>query len=235
MRRSTLVLCLVIVMATPPGLARACTCVSSDAATLFRRARTVVVGRVIDTRPQSAEVSGIGVTRIAVDEAIRGAVGAELVVRHALDGNVCGVRFEPGERTTILAGAVRDGEVSTGACAMARSDEVAAVVRSYRARLALADQRVAQQPADIGARLARAGLLAEWGDVDLALVAYSDIVQRWPQDARGWLAQGTLLLQQNRAAEAVPVLERAAALDPRNAGAQRLLRQARQRAGTPSG
>jgi hypothetical protein len=235
MRRSTLVLGLVIVMAIAPGLARACTCVGRDAAALFRGAQTVVVGRVIDTRPQSAEVSGIGVTRVAVDEVIRGAVGAELVVRHALDGNVCGVRFAPGERTTILAGAVRDGEVSTGACEMAGNDAIAAVVRSYRTRLAEADRRVAQKPADVGPRLARAALLGDWGDTDLALAAYSEIVERWPRDPRGWRAQGALLLQQDRAAEAVPALARAAALDPGNAQGQRLLQQARRRAGLPAG
>jgi hypothetical protein len=235
MGRSTLVLCLVGVMVAAPGLARACTCVGRDAAALFRSAQTVVVGRVIDTRPQSAEVTGIGVTRVAVDEVIRGLAGAELVVRHALDGNVCGVRFAPGERTTILAGAVRDGEVWTSACDMARSDEVAAAVQSYRARLALADRRVAQNPADIGARLARAALLGDWGDADLALAAYSEIVERWPRDPRGWLGQGGVLLQQDRAAEAVPALTRAAALDPGNARAQGLLRQVRRRAGTSPG
>jgi hypothetical protein len=231
MARGALVLWLAILMATVPGLALACTCVGSDAATLFRGARTVVSGRVIDTRPQSAAVNGIGVTRVAVDEVIRGAVGAELIVRHALDGNVCGVRFQPGERTTILAGDVRDGEVWTNACSMAGSDAVAAVVQSYRARLAEADRRIAQNPADMGRRLARGALLEQWGDRDLALAAYLEIVERWPASPRGWLACGALLLGENRAAEAVPALERAVALDRGNGQARELLRQARLRAG----
>jgi hypothetical protein len=227
MARGALVLCLAVLMAAAPGLALACTCMGSDAATLFRGARTVVSGRVIDTRPQSAAVNGIGVTRVAVDEVIRGAVGAELIVRHALDGNVCGVRFQPGERTTILAGDVRDGEVWTNACSMAGSDEVAAVVQSYRARLAEADRRVAQNPADIGPRLARGALLEQWGDRDLALAAYAEIVARWPDDARGWHAQGALLFRADRRPEAVAPLARAVALDPRNQEARRLLGQAR--------
>jgi hypothetical protein len=231
-------LCLALLVAAAPELAWACTCVGSDVATRFRGARTVVIGRVLDSRAQSETQSGIAVTRIAVDDMVRGGVGAELIVRHVVDGNVCGVRFEPGERVAIFAGPLRDGEVWVGACEMPASGQqqaVAALVQSYRERLAQADRRVAQNPADIGARLARAALLGDWGDTDPALAAYSEIVERWPRDPRGWLAQGALLLQQERAAEAVAPLARAAALDPGNAQAQRLLRQARRRAGGSPG
>src|SRR5262245_53507585 len=71
-----------------PGLALACTCVFLSIEARFRMAPTIVLGRVIESRPQSEQVTGIAVTRIAVDAVIRGGAGAELIVRHAVDGNV---------------------------------------------------------------------------------------------------------------------------------------------------
>src|SRR5206468_11074042 len=104
---------------------------------------------------------------------------------------------------------------------------IAAIATTYRERMARVDRVVAEHPADISPRLRRAALLDEWGDRDLALAAYAEIVERWPNDPRGWHAQGALLFRQDRRSDAVAPLARAVALDPGNRETRRLLNRAR--------
>lgn len=56
------------------------------------------------------------------------------------------------------------------------------------------------------------------GRLDAAAAAYDDVIREAPDSAPAWSMKGVLALQQNRPADAVPLLERAIALDAAQPG-----------------
>lgn len=109
-----------------------------------------------------------------------------------------------------------------------RTGDVAASEASLRRAIGL-------HPAFVLAHQSLAQLLAYEGRLEEAESSYRAAVAAQPDFAPAHRGLGELLLQRGRAAEAVPHLEQALALDPSNAKVRANLREARRKAGAPSG
>lgn len=87
------------------------------------------------------------------------------------------------------------------------------------------------QPGDAAVQQRLGEALVEAGDLAGAEAAFRQVIERAPQAAQGYAGLGDVLLQQQQAAEAVPVLERAVALERGYRMAHFLLSQAYQQVG----
>lgn len=97
--------------------------------------------------------------------------------------------------------------------------------------LALLQTLAREQPGDAAVQQRLGEALTEAGDLAGAEAAWRRVTERAPQATQGYAGLGDVLLQQQKAAEAVPVLEKAVALEPGYRMAHFLLGQAYQQVG----
>lgn len=98
-----------------------CSCIGARRPCERLRADAVFVGRVIETLAtqhlQGKDSWSPGFSmRFSVDEALRGALGTEVVVETGSGGGDCGTPLSPGARLLIFAYKVKDGSLWTGLC-----------------------------------------------------------------------------------------------------------------------
>ncbi len=99
------------------GAAWACSCIRFDsAADQFAQAEVMLVGRVlstVETSPQQA------VTRFEVLRGLKGPHAGVVEIRHTVNdgGAACGVQFEIGQTTPVIA-FESDGHLQTNLCSM---------------------------------------------------------------------------------------------------------------------
>jgi len=94
------------------------------------------------------------------------------------------------------------------------------------------DKALALAPSDADARTWRAVITAMMGMPDQALAGFDAVLRDVPDHPQATVSKGLLLLEQGKATEAIPLLEKAIALNPDNLATRAALDQARQMAGT---
>lgn len=116
MRTSLLIVAAVAASALAAGAAWACSCIRyNDAAEQLADADVMFVGRAIATTESSPQLA---TTRFHVLRTLKGEHRAELEIRHVINdgGAECGVEFEVGQTTPVIAYFARDGQLETNLC-----------------------------------------------------------------------------------------------------------------------
>jgi hypothetical protein len=117
----------------------ACSCAPESAEQGFRRPGAVFVGTVIETDVTGPRQGMFreSMTRVRVNNVIKGAPGTEVLIGHGTDGASCGVQFRVGQMLTFFTDLIVEGRTTTGYCsqmfAYYRASELRPVYARFRA------------------------------------------------------------------------------------------------------
>lgn len=173
-------------------------------------------------------------TQFEVETEWKGQVGDWVELLHGNEEASCGINFDVGQRTMVLAKRTRNRQLETSLCLMAGAPDngeerqaVLPALEGYRQRWSalIADSEARANDAE--AHLGLADFLEEWHDLDGAAKAFHAASRAAPNDLRALVGQGRVLVAQKRYAEAVEPLSRAAELFPSDKEVAQLLKQAR--------
>lgn len=231
----------VLVLATMPGPAAACVCVTTDEQ-VIRSVPVIFMGRVLEAQnpPGLGRISA----KVEILQRWKGEVPDQVSAHGFVSNNSCdmGLHFPPGATMLFLGGPSRtsgDFMVRGDSCTALHAGGpgrpvpasfLAALTRHRSERMRL-DEAVAAAPGSAPALLAKARFLENDHNLPDAAALYAAAASSAPDLPAAHLGQGRALFASKLFDAAQPPLRRALELQPDDREAARLLGQARFHAG----